>query len=273
MRIATWNLRGGKFESGQPADAFCLANEEIAPDVWVITEPLLCFSPGKEYRCVAYSDEACDIPINPDPRKATDRRWVGIWSKIEARKIEVLSEQDRMACIRVEAPGQPDVIVVGTVLPWRADQRLAPCTGADAFCRCLQIQVAEWERLWGHPRACAFCLAGDFNQEFNRPIVAGSSNGIANLEKELKRLDLVCLTRDMLVGQPPLSAIDHICVGGGLDSHSAGTWAFCRKACPKFPLNLNPLPAPNHPVWCMDSKHCPVTDHYGAYADFNIAFI
>src|ERR1700722_11981729 len=123
LTIATWNFQTDNQFSQMRADAFRRAMDEIKADVWVITEPLLTFSPGAEYRLVAHSSWAADIEKWTDARWAADRRWVALWSRLPARKVEVLREPDRMACLRIEQDGQQDVVIVGTVLPWASDEK------------------------------------------------------------------------------------------------------------------------------------------------------
>src|SRR4051812_19569240 len=68
------------------------------------------------------------------------RRWVAIWSRLPERMSEVTCDPERMACLRVERPGHGDV-VVGTVLPWRADLRHHPRTGSEEFAHALRAQA------------------------------------------------------------------------------------------------------------------------------------
>lgn len=118
LRIATWNFQTDRHFSPGRTDAFRGAMDRIDADVWVVTEPLLSFSPGADYRLVAHASEAADIREGTDARWAADRRWVAVWSRVKARRVEALGEQDRMACVRAELPASRDVVVVRTVLPW-----------------------------------------------------------------------------------------------------------------------------------------------------------
>ncbi len=245
MRIATWNLDSSRRLDPDRERAFRDAMRAIAADVWVFTEPHPGLAPGDGYRMVAESSEAPDLPAG------SGRRWVAIWSRVDARLLEVQSDPERLACVRVEQPGQRDVVVVGTVLPWRSDQRRAPVTGGAAFCHVLQSQAAEWVRLWGCPRACAFCVAGDFNQELVAPLKAGTEAGHSVLHATLQQLGLTCLTANLVAEKTGTPAIDHVCVAGGLPPAlmpQAQTW---------------PIPRSGDPPER-------VTDHSGAYADLAI---
>ena len=137
-------------------------------DIWVLTETWLDFEPqpggAMPSRLVAQTCHAQDLTLHSS--RPADRRWVGIWSRLPAWPLKVSSDPERMACIRVELPQGGDVLLIGTVLPWRADRRQAPRVGREAFCHALQAQAEEWGRLWGSTHVSALCVAGDFNQEF-----------------------------------------------------------------------------------------------------------
>lgn len=226
----------------------------IKADVWVITEPLLTFSPGAEYRLVAHSYKAADIESGTDPKWAADRRWVAIWSKLPARKLEVLTEPDRMACIRVEQPGQRDVVIVGTVLPWFRDTKW-PSNKGKGYSDALQLQVAEWVRLWGMPPAAAFCVAGDFNQSLPYKRYYGLPESAKRLQQLLVSLGLRCLTGDDVDPLPVTAggrpSIDHICVSSDL-----------------LP-SLTP-PSRTWTIPCKANSSVAITDHFGASSELNV---
>jgi hypothetical protein len=222
MRIATWNLDFRDGLSDERARAFVEQMGQIEADVWILTETWASLAPGPEYEWTAASCWASDLANGKDRRQA-DRRWVAIWSRLPARVLEVRSEPERMACVRVEQAGWPDMVVVGTVLPWLLDG------GSVAFLRSLDAQATEWGRLWGSPRSCACCVAGDFNQPLEGSQQGFSHERRASLEASLSRLQMKCVTRD-LRGQDGHSdrTIDHICLGGvhtPLIARHAEKWA------------------------------------------------
>ena len=259
LKIATWNLN-----SVQPLTADLLvlfhdAMRSVDADLWVLTETWLGFVPpltaGKApHRLVAQSCRAADLAL---PGRPSDRRWVAVWSRPAARALEVLGDPERLACARIERAGARDVVVVGTVLPWRSDQRHHPRTGGDEFVHALQAQAEEWGRLWGSPRAAGFCVAGDFNQETESPHHTGTAPpGRQALDVELAGLSLTCLTAGLRAAYPrqatpePIPVIDHVCVGGGLrlrPGSAVGTW--------QVPSGAGR----------------PVTDHVGVFADLDFA--
>lgn len=238
MKIATWNLESlNKLRPSREA-AFREAMAAIDADVWILTETWVGFSPGEGYRLVAESYAAKDLETQPD------RCWAAIWSRWDAEIQTVKGQSDRMACGRFKNSGHQDVVVVGTVLPWRSDQ-LWP--GVDGFCAALTIQAEEWSRLWGACRAAAFVVAGDFNQSLPHQNHYGSKQGAIKLEQALEDHGLMCVT----TGNDPLSGnprIDHICInrsGRNPEGIPVGTWLIPR----------------------LEGK--PITDHAGVYADFD----
>lgn len=252
LRIATWNFQTDRpFPEGR-ADAFRDAMARIDADVWVITEPLLSFSPGGDYRLVTHSSEAADIREGTDPRWAADRRWVAIWSRVTARQIEVLVEPDRMACIRVELPARRDAVVVGTVLPWPGDPKW-PGEAEVGYCEAVRQQATEWARLLGTPGSASCCVAGDFNQSLPFTPHFGSRAGAATLRRMLDSLELACVTggaADSLPARVGRPSIDHICLGG-----------------------LQTLADPPTSTWeipCGSDSSTAITDHYGAWADCTV---
>lgn len=217
MKIATWNLQSDWPLRANRREAFLAAMDAINADVWVLTETWLSFSPGEVYHYVAHSCEAPDLGSNQD------RRWVSIWSRIPARVLEVQSDPERMACIHIEQPDWPDLVIVGTVLPWHGNG------GDAAFRDALDAQVPDWGRLWMIPPSCVFCVAGDFNQPMQGCQMGFSHARCAALAEAFTRSRVACVT-----GHLPAQdghgdrTIDHICIGGikpPLIALPAETWA------------------------------------------------
>jgi endonuclease/exonuclease/phosphatase family metal-dependent hydrolase len=215
----------------------------VNADVWVLTETWEQFSPGDGYRLAAESSLADDLKTWPD------RRWVAIWVKsaFEAKRQEVHSQPDRMACAQIKKPGQRDVVVIGTVLPWHFDPLWLYPAG---FFAALAIQVDEWGRLWGTPRTSGFIVAGDFNQSLPCQKRRGSEQGEIALKEALKSHDVLCLTEgsDSLTGIP---RIDHICV-----SRTALRPTFIPQAG-------------EWPIPCIGEKE--ISDHSGVFADLEFS--
>ena len=221
MKIATWNLESSNRLTPTRRTALLKAMQKVNADVWVLTETWTDFSLGPDlpgFLRVAQSKPALDL--------TPERRWVAIWVKTALKGTPERPEvqSDRMAWTRLTQPGQRDILVVGTVLPWPNDPQWP---GAKGFCKALDAQAREWERLRGKPETCALVVAGDFNQSFPYQRYYGSKDGATGLKDALDGLGLDCLTRgdDALTHRP---RIDHICVSrNSLPSPvvlSVGTW-------------------------------------------------
>lgn len=213
MKIATWNLESVRRLSPARKAAFYEAIEKQDADAWILTETWIasCLEPIRGYVVAAESSQAEDLKSSPE------RCWVSIWVKktIAHTPIDIHAHQDRIAGVRIKSPAHPDMVVVGTVLPWMSD-KLWP--GADGFCRAVAAQTAEWTKIRGQPDACTFLVAGDFNQSLPGVSRYGSKDGETALSAALRSQDLFCLTsgNETLTGKP---RIDHICISrSGLQS-------------------------------------------------------
>lgn len=239
MRIATWNVESVRKLTAEREAAFHETMAEVNADVWVLTETWTTFSPGTGYKLLARSKKAADLD------RWTDRCWVSIWAKspLLGTAQEARKQPDRLACCRIEMPGRPTIVVIGTVLPCRSD-KLWP--GAKGFCESLASQSAEWRTLRGGLNSCMLVVAGDFNQSIPHERWYGFKKCAETLNGAFQELDLMCLTQ----GKCTLTSgprIDHICISrSSLDPHrlpEAGDWA----------------------IPCVNDV--PTTDHSGVYVD------
>lgn len=206
MKIATWNLESVRRLGSDRKAAFYDAIGKLEADVWILTETWVAtyLQPLSGYVVAAQSSQAEDLASAPE------RCWVSIWVRetITHTPVEIHTQQDRIAGIRIKIPGHPDMVVVGTVLPWNSD-KLWP--GADGFCRAVAVQSSEWTRVRPKHDDCTFLVAGDFNQSLPGVSRYGSKDGEAALSAALRNHDLFCLTsgNEALTGKP---RIDHICI-------------------------------------------------------------
>jgi hypothetical protein len=241
VKIATWNLESVRQLGSARKAAFYDAIKKQDADVWILTETWVesYLNPISGYLMAAESSPAKDLETSPE------RCWVSIWVKrnIAHTPIEIHTHRDRIAGVRIKIPEYPDMVVVGTVLPWMSDE-LWP--GAAGFCTAVSAQTAEWTKIRGQPHDCTFLVAGDFNQSLPGVSRFGSKDGEAALSAALRNQDLFCLTpgNEALTGKP---RIDHICISrNGFQSPylpSVSEWAV--------------------PV----SNGTPITDHVGIAAE------
>src|SRR5207249_4412305 len=89
-----------------------------------------------------------------------DQRWVAIWSRLPARRVQLRADRARCAAVELDN----GIVVVGTVLPWLGDSVQHPLVGSEAFRARLTEQAADWERLRDECRG-RVCVTGDFNQD------------------------------------------------------------------------------------------------------------
>jgi endonuclease/exonuclease/phosphatase family metal-dependent hydrolase len=218
MRVATWNLQCARPGYGARSQRLQAALAAVAPDVWVLTESHPDFVPAPGYVRRAVSAEA--------PDRSGGGRWVVIWARTEiaAEPLAVAREPERAAAVRIRRPGGRELVVFGTVLPWRGDTRHSDVRGGQAFARSLGLQAADWDTVPG----AELCVAGDFNQEFGANGPVGTRAGRAALEAALAARDLACVTggvHDPLLARGWRANIDHVVVSRGLRTRSvAEVW-------------------------------------------------
>src|SRR5262245_24837903 len=137
MKIATWNLDQHRRTASKWARQLRHI-ENLAADVWVLTETYRDLAPGAGYELVACSGEAPD-------RVRPDGRWVAVWCRRELSGKAIELPADRERCAAVELAN--GIVVVGTVLPWLGDTQQHPLSGSEAFRARLTEQAADWKLL------------------------------------------------------------------------------------------------------------------------------
>jgi hypothetical protein len=239
MRVATWNLNRCRPGGSARAEQLQSRMAAVAADVWVLTETHRDFPPCPGYRLVSHSADA------PDRDTGRGECWVAIWSRLPAERVELTADLERVAAARVGGY----VVVVGTVLPWLADDRHPDVRGEAAFRARLAEQAADWRRLGREPGS-GLCVAGDFNQDLlTSGHYYGSKQGREALREALASAGLECLTGgedDPLAGVQGIACIDHICVRG---------------LRPNGPRRSTGWPVPGE----LPNG---LTDHYGVWVEF-----
>jgi endonuclease/exonuclease/phosphatase family metal-dependent hydrolase len=235
MRVATWNVErpaGPKSASwavvsGQLDEV----NRQHRPDAWVLTEIRAALSPGSDFDCTSES--------TPAPDRTTAERWVSIWVRrgLHAEGVPLRAEPERTACVRLEFGDRP-LLLIGTVLPWRADARRDPVRGAEAFVAAMKLQMAEWDDLRSVNPDASLCVAGDLNQELQGRIYVGSREGWDALSAGLVERKLRCLTggdSDPLHRRGWRSSIDHIIVSSDLQASDLQIWPATKSLSAEMP--------------------------------------
>lgn len=243
MRIATWNLRRPGSPASERGRALRRHIQAIDADVWVLSETRESMVPGEGYTGAATSGS--------DRKQSPGEQWTMIWSRLPVLSRESTADPIRTVCVRVATKQSGPMLVYGTVLPWRTDQRWFPYRGGAAFQQALQGQEEDWRRLRRKYPEDLLCLAGDFNQDLGQRLYAGTALGRTALRQALVNLSLDCLTGDEVDPVAKQTAdvrrnIDHIC----LDSRFAELPGIRRGAWPNTAFELKGL-----------------SDHFGVWVD------
>ena len=243
MRIATWNLRRPGRPTSERGKALLRRIQEIDPDIWVLTETRESMIPDGGYVGTATSGS--------DRKQSPGEQWTMIWSRLPVLSQEPTADPIRTVCVRVATKHSGNMLVYGTVLPWRSDDRWLPNRGAEAFLYALQGQENDWRRLRQKYPQDVLCVAGDFNQDLGPRLYTGTALGRTGLRNSLSNVALHCLTGEEADPVAELTAnvrrnIDHIC----LDSRFGASSDVRRGAWPNTASELKGL-----------------SDHFGVWVD------
>jgi endonuclease/exonuclease/phosphatase family metal-dependent hydrolase len=239
MKIATWNLERVRPGVGARTERIRAALATIPADVWVLTETHSKFQLPEAYEQVASSSTATD--------RGPGEQWVSIWVRrsLHAVTKEVRGEPDRSAAVLVARKTGRDLVVFGTVLPWRGDRATAD-RGATKLEKSLAAQTSDWRLLSAGSHATDICIVGDFNQELSADGPVGTRRGRAALTRALEDHGLTCATsaeRDPL--RTWRASIDHVMLSTPLVGQLRGTTIWPNQ----FPLPKN---MPDHHGVCVD---------------------
>ena len=243
MRIATWNLRRPGSPASERGQALLHRMREVDADILVLTETRESMIPGDDYAGTTTSGS--------DRKQSLGEQWTMIWSRLPVLSCELTTDPIRTVCVRVATRQSGPMLIYGTVLPWRTDQRWLPHRGGAAFVHALQGQKDDWQRLRQKYPQDVLCVAGDFNQDLGPRLYAGTAIGLAGLRQALGTVSLDCLTGDEADPVAKLTTnvrrnIDHIC----LDSQFGSQPGVRRGAWPNAASELKGL-----------------SDHFGVWVD------
>lgn len=160
------------------------------------------------------------LPTVAAPTRRPGRDGLESWVAIVGPSVEPCHldiPYERMAAAALTRTRGGDLLIYGSVLPWRSAPRQAPElalpneTASAMFERVLGDQERDLFGLMKlHPAAMPI-WAGDFNQSLGGGNWTGSGRGRHLLEESLARLGLEAWNRHSPHARPDASAIDLVC--------------------------------------------------------------
>lgn len=203
MRFATWNIE--RLNSSARRNRVLRATDDVAADVWVLTETDDAFAPvGLQYLHTSVVDET----------RLSKERWVSIASRFPLEPIALTGDPIRSAAARIHPVDGDSFVVFGTVLPWPSDL-WGGMRGSTAFASALETQLQDLRALRGQNARSEFIWAGDFNQHLGEGARYSSRRNGDLLVEALRELGLHVLTADpdpVMKMAPARRSVDHICV-------------------------------------------------------------
>lgn len=146
--IATWNVEYGLGPELNRRRRALL--DEIAADVWVLTEIHSSLTPGDQYLPAASSQRQGPGRVSPRSSWATVR----VRRELQPKAVQT-SDSVRTAACLVNSD-DANLLVFGTVFPWIGDQE------RPDFVTEMNAQRDDWMRL-GEENHAELGAAGDFN--------------------------------------------------------------------------------------------------------------
>jgi hypothetical protein len=203
VRVGTWNLER---KSGRTAAFQVEVLDQLDLDIAVLTEP------GRGWI------DADGVVTSPPDRSSPQgsESWIAIRT-IEPRAAWVIPPFERLAAATIATIRGREVVVYGSVLPWRSAPRHIPELAlhdelpAAMFERYLDAQVADLDDLRSHHPRAVLIWAGDFNQSLDGPNLVGSRSGRLLLRGALDHLGFTAWNQSEHHANTGLSAIDLIC--------------------------------------------------------------
>lgn len=203
MRIGTWNV---EYAYPKRLDALRGVIAANPADVWVLTETHDDLAPV-----------GCPHVVHSKPRPKNwsgirpGSRWVSIWSAFPIVKQVFVDggDEERTVIALIDAGARGQVLVYGTVLPWKGDRGKFNWSEHHTV---VPQQCNEWRELRQRYPDAALCVAGDYNTDMVRGGYYGTREGIALLSAGLADCRLYCATAPERIpsGLLEFPPIDHI---------------------------------------------------------------
>lgn len=216
MRIATWNVERPKSNTAPRSQRVLNKIQEIAADIWILTETHDAINPGPDY----YVASSLNVPNAPILHAEGEHKTT-IWSRWPIIEYWETATPLRAACVVIETP-LGALVVYGTVIPYqKARWPYGTPRDWDAHYAAIATQGADWSRLRRKYPAHGLCVAGDLNQTRTGRLWYGSKWGRALLDLALRENKLVGVTQADFSAAEVLSpedqalltvCIDHICL-------------------------------------------------------------
>lgn len=218
MRIATWNVERPKGNTAPRSQRVLNKIQEIAADIWILTETHDAICPGP-----VYHDASTPTVSEPPILHATGEHKTTIWSRWPIIEHWETATPHRATCVVIETP-LGELVVYGTVIPYHgARWPYGTPRNWDAHYAAIATQGADWSRLRRNYPFHGLCVAGDLNQTRTGRLWYGSKWGRALLDLALSENQLVGVTQADFSAAQKLSqedralltqCIDHICLDG-----------------------------------------------------------
>lgn len=214
LRIATWNLDQPKRKRLIPEQIEVIA--KISADIIVLTETC----PEVDLSSMGYSG----ISSPPYLVEKKERNSSAIWSKWPIECVINTDDDDNTTCAKITSPFG-SLLVYGTILTYHGDKGLdgnsKPWVEHDNE---IERQGNDWHRIQELFKRVPLIVAGDLNQARDGVGRYHSPDGIAHLDKQLRRNNLAPLTDEDFGKKCKLTVspwsktgdyrhnVDHICV-------------------------------------------------------------
>jgi hypothetical protein len=212
LKIGTWNVWYAHQSRLEVLGEILSKNEA---DIWVLTETHDDLVPA-----------SCAFSTHSEPRPKNwsgirlGSRWVSIWSKFPMEQIFIpVSDTKRTVAALVNLGRLGELIVYGTVLPWKDDE----IPGWSKHHRVIEQQSAEWLALRKRFPNTPLCIAGDFNTDMESGRRYGTKQGVTALKRGLEDCDTFCATEPgkFPLGMLDVLPIDHIALPNSWQSNSS----------------------------------------------------
>jgi endonuclease/exonuclease/phosphatase family metal-dependent hydrolase len=225
MRIATWNLERPKANGWKRNPLIQDKIREIDADIWILTETNAVIVPESKRDPLAGYVPLASVAgtLHSLGEYSRGENCTTIWSRYGIKRTIETFDRDTAVCAEIDTP-LGLILVYGTILTYHGDK--GPRNNSKSWVEHDKEIVRhgeDWEKIRHRVQRTPLIVAGDFNQTRDGSRAYCSPKGIALLDKELQRNNLVSLTDEDFGASNKLTVspwsetgvrhnIDHICV-------------------------------------------------------------